>query len=271
MQYQRIRRIAESAVIASLITTCMIVTSVKADAVEETSTESIQEETQTSINFNEKVVLVLQESNDTASADLSQVLTEINNISVKPEEEPEEEIQEEVIEEAIEEVEEELTEEINPAPTPVPGESYSNMIHHEHNIVVDPIIIEKTSYIMYPTTDLNVREYPNTECNVIGGLTIKDEIEVIGEIPGNTFVQIMYNGEEAFVSSEYLSEEQTKPKVAEYHWDGKVLSKGIGTVQGPSGKETYYNQNMSGVIRLMNHLGYYDEYWVNDEIGRAHV
>jgi hypothetical protein len=46
------------------------------------------------------------------------------------------------------------------------------------------------------------------------------------------------------------------------------LTKSAGTVQGPSGKETYYNLNMSGVVKIMRNLGYTEDeypYWVRDD------
>lgn len=48
-------------------------------------------------------------------------------------------------------------------------------------------------------------------------------------------------------------------------WKGPVLSKSRGTITGPSGKETYYNLNMSGVVRIMRRMGNTDEYWVRDD------
>ena len=51
----------------------------------------------------------------------------------------------------------------------------------------------------------------------------------------------------------------------EHIYRGPVLSKGRGTIQGPSGKETYYNLNMSGVVSIMRRLGYDYEYWVRDD------
>ena len=55
------------------------------------------------------------------------------------------------------------------------------------------------------------------------------------------------------------------PTPTPYVWDGPVLNAYIGTVEGPSGKETYYNLPMDGVIYYMRELGY-DEleypYWV---------
>jgi len=46
------------------------------------------------------------------------------------------------------------------------------------------------------------------------------------------------------------------------------LSSFSGTCQGPSGKETYYNLNMSGVVSIMRNMGYDEEtypYWVRKD------
>lgn len=48
-------------------------------------------------------------------------------------------------------------------------------------------------------------------------------------------------------------------------WNGAVLSRSKGSVYGPSGKETYYNLNMSGCVRNMNRRGYYYDVWVRDD------
>ena len=52
----------------------------------------------------------------------------------------------------------------------------------------------------------------------------------------------------------------------EHIWRGPSLSRGRGTIQGPSGKETYYNLNMSGVVSIMRRMGYDYEYWVRDAV-----
>lgn len=47
-----------------------------------------------------------------------------------------------------------------------------------------------------------------------------------------------------------------------------VLNAYNGTVQGPSGKETYYNLPMGGVIKIMRNMGYSEEeypYWIRDD------
>ena len=53
--------------------------------------------------------------------------------------------------------------------------------------------------------------------------------------------------------------------IENHRWKGPVLSKSRGTITGPSGKETYYNLNMSGVVRIMRRMGNTDEYWVRDD------
>ena len=51
----------------------------------------------------------------------------------------------------------------------------------------------------------------------------------------------------------------------EHRWKGPVLCKGRGVNYGPSGKETYYNLNMSSVVRIMRSMGYTGEYWVRED------
>lgn len=48
-------------------------------------------------------------------------------------------------------------------------------------------------------------------------------------------------------------------------WQGKVLNSTNGAVEGPSGRETYYNLDMSGVISIMRSMGYKHEYWVRND------
>lgn len=59
------------------------------------------------------------------------------------------------------------------------------------------------------------------------------------------------------------SEWTLEPEYTEY--TGQVLTPQLGTIQGPSGKETYYNLPMSGVISIMQGLGNYDQYWVRED------
>ena len=66
-----------------------------------------------------------------------------------------------------------------------------------------------------------------------------------------------------------LKKAQEKAKKAQqtqsYSWDGSVLTKSKGVNYGPSGKETYYNLDMSGCVRIMRGMGNKDKYWVRDD------
>ena len=48
-------------------------------------------------------------------------------------------------------------------------------------------------------------------------------------------------------------------------WNGPVLNRTIGTISGPSGKESYYNLNMNGVIANARNAGIEGDYWVRED------
>lgn len=64
---------------------------------------------------------------------------------------------------------------------------------------------------------------------------------------------------------EDYSEDVSNEEPVQSSWSGPVLTAWAGVVQGPSGKETWYNYNMSLVIKYMNDLGYYYDYWVRND------
>ena len=60
-------------------------------------------------------------------------------------------------------------------------------------------------------------------------------------------------------------ETTTKPVSS---WSGDVLSKSKGVVTGPSGKESYYNLNMTKIVNAMRRAGYSEEeypYWIRED------
>ena len=68
------------------------------------------------------------------------------------------------------------------------------------------------------------------------------------------------------VTSEPSEDEDTTSQVESVpSWDGPVLNPFAGIIQGPSGSETYYNLDMSGVISIMKSLGYDYDYWIRDD------
>lgn len=67
------------------------------------------------------------------------------------------------------------------------------------------------------------------------------------------------------ILEEIAHREMLRTQTRNPNWDGPVLSRGKGSVNGPSGKETYYNLNMNGVVNVMRRMGNNDEYWVRDD------
>lgn len=57
----------------------------------------------------------------------------------------------------------------------------------------------------------------------------------------------------------------TSASAGTFTWDGPKLTRAGGVNQGPSGKETYYNLNMAGVVSIMRNMGNNDQYWVRDD------
>lgn len=66
----------------------------------------------------------------------------------------------------------------------------------------------------------------------------------------------------------YEEEQNASETILEPLWDGTKLAPGIGTVYGPTGKETYYNQDMSTLVSWARDAGF-DEanwpYWIRDD------
>lgn len=68
------------------------------------------------------------------------------------------------------------------------------------------------------------------------------------------------------VGIDEIEEEALEVEVGStYSWTGSVLSRSAGVNQGPSGKETYYNLPMQGVVSIMRSIGNNDEYWVRED------
>ncbi len=124
------------------------------------------------------------------------------------------------------------------------------------------------------TDSLNVRSGPSTGNSVVGKLSRGTQVTIISQTEDNWY-QIEYTSGIAFVSGDYVSirdgsqEEVTGSEkasgTASSTWDGPVLTKNAGVVMGPSGKETYYNLNMSGIIDIMRSMGNTDEYWIRED------
>ena len=67
------------------------------------------------------------------------------------------------------------------------------------------------------------------------------------------------------VEEDIENSEEYKAVQGAFAYDGPVLSRSRGAISGPSGKETYYNLNMSGCINIMSRRGFNEPYWVRSD------
>ena len=67
------------------------------------------------------------------------------------------------------------------------------------------------------------------------------------------------------VEGDIENSEEYKAIQGAFDYNGPVLTRSRGSITGPSGKETYYNLNMSGCISIMNGYGFSEPYWVRSD------
>ena len=167
-----------------------------------------------------------------------------------------------------------------------------------------PVLADDTVYGQVNACALNVRAGGTADDEIIGDLAEADEVAVTDRLD-NGWYEIEYDGQTAYVNGEYIdiygesddedteasydeskdasdenedtdesqdAEQEDAEETAESSeaaaastWNGPVLNRSNGTVQGPSGKETYYNLDMSGVVNIMRNMGNADEYWVRED------
>lgn len=131
---------------------------------------------------------------------------------------------------------------------------------NQTDIVTVSSSIEENFITGYTTTTVRVRKEPNGE--ILDLYKTNTEVKYI--IENDDWVKIIYNDEIAYISKHYI----TNNKITNQEKSDKnnnVLTKKNGVCYGPSGKETYYNLNMNGVVKIMRDMGNNDEYWVRED------
>lgn len=116
----------------------------------------------------------------------------------------------------------------------------------------------------YTTTSVNVRKSHSVDSKKLETYNINTKIKYTDY--NDEWVQIKYKKGSAFMAKKYISNKKTEVKpVTTYEYSGSKLTRSKGVNQGPSGKETYYNLPMNGVIRIMRNASYNYTYWVRDD------
>lgn len=91
--------------------------------------------------------------------------------------------------------------------------------------------------------------------HLVKAVTTNDCHEVI-QTKASTVVKEKAEADKKAEEAAKKKEEEKKLEIVETSYSGDRLSKSRGTIQGPSGKETYYNLNMSGVVSIMRRQGF---------------
>lgn len=118
----------------------------------------------------------------------------------------------------------------------------------------------KKTFIFKPETHyVHTKDCYWTECGIIEEITNTEGIEarLCDECCPDIEIINLYE--------EPKSEPEPEPIIYNYSGGG-VLTPSGGTANGPSGFETYYNLDMTGVIDIMSSYGYsQSDYWVRDD------
>lgn len=124
---------------------------------------------------------------------------------------------------------------------------------------------ESDQKVQVTASALNVRSSASTDSEKLGKLSNGTVVEYV-DTTDNGWYEIRFNDETAYICGDYVSTEiKEVSSTGNSSWDGPVLNRRNGTVQGPSGKETYYNLNMSKIVEIMHSKGYEGEYWVRED------
>ncbi|MGN1398853.1 MAG: hypothetical protein ACI4WG_02500 [Erysipelotrichaceae bacterium] len=142
-------------------------------------------------------------------------------------------------------------------------ESISTRIFSFENVFVE------SNEKVYFTEKTTLKNKPNDNAKDVKTVVKYDSATLIGT---NDFKywKIKYNNVIYYVDKDCITSDSQKIydlKNATYNtsWTGTVLNARLGTVIGPSGKETYYNLDMSGVLAIMRRMGNNDIYWIRDD------
>lgn len=87
-----------------------------------------------------------------------------------------------------------------------------------------------------------VAEYTEEDIEVVE--EVNEELELLAKQPQEQSVERIYHPVD---------------------WEGGVLTAHKGVNRGPSGKETYYNLPMDGIVNMMHNLGYEGEHWIRED------
>jgi hypothetical protein len=117
---------------------------------------------------------------------------------------------------------------------------------------------------LYAMDNIIIYSHPKTTSRKISTYITNQIIKVISSSTDGKWYKVKYSGRTRYI----LAKDTSKKKNKKYTYKGKRLTRSAGICYGPSGKESYYNLPMSGVISSMRSRGYKASkypYWVRDD------
>lgn len=127
---------------------------------------------------------------------------------------------------------------------------------HLYNVLKDCVTDESPEFkIGYTNTRVNFRAEDNSDSEILDTLKLNTKIEYIDDNEEWLFVK--YNDEYGYIKADYISDKVTKvsnKKQIVLPKNHLTRSKGVCYYNGR--RESYYNLDMSGVVRIMRNKGY---------------
>lgn len=123
---------------------------------------------------------------------------------------------------------------------------------------------QKDKKKLYAMDNIIIYSHPKTTSRKISTYITNQIIKVISSSTDGKWYKVKYSGRTRYI----LTKDTSKKKNKKYTYKGKRLTRSAGICYGPSGKESYYNLPMSGVISSMRSRGYKASkypYWVRDD------
>ena len=145
---------------------------------------------------------------------------------------------------------------------------------------------KKVDMVIYALQSASIKTQPYDDAEKFKDVSKYNEFKLIGqndlkywqiEIEGNTYyinhdnfttdksIIDQMKEEDRIAEEKRKAEETKKNQTKNPNWDGSVLTRSKGVNYGPSGKETYYNLPMQGVVNIMRRMGNNDPYWVRND------
>lgn len=124
----------------------------------------------------------------------------------------------------------------------------------------------KNYTIVYALGTIPIFENTSLTSAVKSYLSFGEKIYVYDEIVSENYERYLVS-ENGYVRHTDITfnEADVRPVAQSAPYTGPQLSPKLGTIQGPSGKETYYNLDMVQVVIRAHQLGFEGDYWIRND------